>query len=374
MTRIQRAMMNGAAGFILLVTPLWADRIRLTNGRTVEGIIEKEEADKVLVNLGVGSMRIARDQIRSIERATPEDMAVLQREWQDRYFLNDRYIPASMTALGKEFRALADRCADAAKQKSRLGELEAKLRQLEADNQTLQKQAVEASRRLTSESPTRDIRRYNEAVTALNTIRARQVVDQDRHASMQAERDATGAGIMGYTRGFLDFADRYRRQSAALRARAGADATELRFLDLLEKRLADMEKAVSTVVVKLRVAGGNTLVNVRVNGKVDGWFVVDTGASLMTLTEPFRARLGQDLATRRDVEVTLADGTTRKAPVVSLSTVRVGTTEARDIEAAILPGSAGGPVDGLLGMSFLGRFQIHLDVSRGELILHEFKP
>jgi aspartyl protease family protein len=106
------------------------------------------------------------------------------------------------------------------------------------------------------------------------------------------------------------------------------------------------------------------------DGRVDGRpvaFMVDTGASQITLRESEAARLGYR-PHERDYVVTIhtANGEGRAAPV-ELDTVEVGDIIVRDVPALVVPDKALGV--NLLGMSFLSRVRwVH---ERGQLVLEQ---
>ena len=94
-------------------------------------------------------------------------------------------------------------------------------------------------------------------------------------------------------------------------------------------------------------------------------FMVDTGATLVSLGQDEALRLGVDLAGARRASTQTANGT---VPVwlVTLSSVRVGDLELANVGAAVMPQPM--PVV-LLGNSFLTRLQMKRenDVMRLEL-------
>ncbi len=106
------------------------------------------------------------------------------------------------------------------------------------------------------------------------------------------------------------------------------------------------------------------------DGRVDGRpivFMVDTGASQITLRESEAARLGYRPHERDYViKIHTANGEGRAASV-ELDTVQVGDIIVRDVPALIVPDKALGV--NLLGMSFLSRVRwLH---ERGQLVLEQ---
>jgi len=106
------------------------------------------------------------------------------------------------------------------------------------------------------------------------------------------------------------------------------------------------------------------------DGRVDGRpvaFMVDTGASQITLRESEAARLGYR-PHQRDyvIKIHTANGEGRAAPV-DLDTVQVGDIIVRDVPALVVPDTALGV--NLLGMSFLSRVRwVH---ERGQQVLEQ---
>ena len=106
------------------------------------------------------------------------------------------------------------------------------------------------------------------------------------------------------------------------------------------------------------------------DGRVDGRpiaFMVDTGASQITLRESEAARLGYR-PHERDYVITIhtANGEGRAARI-ELDTVEVGDIIVRDVPALVVPDKALGV--NLLGMSFLSRVRwVH---ERGQLVLEQ---
>jgi aspartyl protease family protein len=109
----------------------------------------------------------------------------------------------------------------------------------------------------------------------------------------------------------------------------------------------------------------------RVEGHVDGRrlnFMVDTGASVIALTEQDAAMLGLHPAQREFTsQVRTANGTVNAAPV-RLDRVEIGDVTVRDVSALVLPDGA--LTDNLLGLSFLSRLH-HFEYASGKLVLEQ---
>jgi aspartyl protease family protein len=109
----------------------------------------------------------------------------------------------------------------------------------------------------------------------------------------------------------------------------------------------------------------------QVEGRIDGRrlnFMVDTGASVIALTERDAASLGIHPAERDYVAaVRTANGVVRAAPV-ELNIVEIDDLIVHNVAAMVLPDGA--LSDNLLGLSFLSRLH-RFEYSDGKLVLEQ---
>lgn len=110
------------------------------------------------------------------------------------------------------------------------------------------------------------------------------------------------------------------------------------------------------------------------NGDTNAMLILDTGAAITVLSKEVGRRLGVDVMTDKgnDVgELHLAGGKTVRARMAILKSLRVGGIEERGVAAAVLLEDDGrlGFKDGLLGRSFLGRFNINIDMQKMKMTL-----
>ena len=131
-------------------------------------------------------------------------------------------------------------------------------------------------------------------------------------------------------------------------------------------------------VAAAAVSGGSRVVvqpdargHFRVEGAIEGRrldFLVDTGASVITLTESDAARLGFHPGPRDYVaQLKTANGMVRGAPV-RLGMVEVGGLMQRNVQAVVLPDEA--LSENLLGLSFLSRLR-RFEYRDGRLVLED---
>ncbi len=95
-------------------------------------------------------------------------------------------------------------------------------------------------------------------------------------------------------------------------------------------------------------------------------FVVDTGASVIALTETDAARVGvRPRPSDYQATVTTANGKVKAAPV-RLASVDVGGLVVRDVAAMVLPDES--LSQNLLGMSYLSRLK-RFELANGQMVL-----
>lgn len=107
------------------------------------------------------------------------------------------------------------------------------------------------------------------------------------------------------------------------------------------------------------------------DGRVDGRrldFMVDTGASVIALTESSAARIGiRPSRSDYNAPVSTANGVV-KAARTRLDSVDIGGLEVRDVQAMILPDDV--LSENLLGLSYLSRLK-RFEFAGGKLVLEQ---
>jgi clan AA aspartic protease (TIGR02281 family) len=116
----------------------------------------------------------------------------------------------------------------------------------------------------------------------------------------------------------------------------------------------------------------NIRLRVKLNRKVDVQLVMDTGSTLVVLKKEIAEQLKINLeGAGPEIKLILADGRQTKAKLITLESVEVEGVEAKNVESAIMLDDITDPdfKDGLLGMSFLKRFNFKIDNREKKLIL-----
>lgn len=165
----------------------------------------------------------------------------------------------------------------------------------------------------------------------------------------QAHTLAVGQSALGVT--LLQFAD-----GQAQVQRAGV-TTQLR-MGAAPARLAGTVNAVSTAqeIVLPASSGGHFTSAGAINGRAVQ-FMVDTGATLVALSQTEAERIGLDFRHAQRGMTQTANGAV-PVHLLTLSAVRVGEVEVANVPAVVVPAQM--PYI-LLGNSFLGRFQMRRD-------------
>jgi aspartyl protease family protein len=158
--------------------------------------------------------------------------------------------------------------------------------------------------------------------------------------------------------------DAYQAYEAALALKPPADiaaaaSAGMRVLvPLLKPPRTPSEDDVTSAPLKR--AGGVWFAEVTLNDSRSAWFMVDTGATLCVLSPELADSLGIRAAPEaRVVNLKTANGWT-SGPLVWISSIRLGETEAKNVAAVILP-SAELRESGILGNTFLSRYVVTLD-------------
>lgn len=137
---------------------------------------------------------------------------------------------------------------------------------------------------------------------------------------------------------------------------------ERRSTSQLENKIAELSKKGSCSSAKgharipRRTAGVMTS-TAEING-VRGSFVIDTGASFVTLSKSFAARAQVTPMGASAVELETATGAVVSGALATAKTIRLDAISAPTVPVVIVDKAPGSGVDGLLGMSFLSRFNV----------------
>lgn len=235
-----------------------ADTVYLKNGGVIEGIIGKEDENKVEVNMGFGTVTFNKSQVKSIEKSSAESSYNMAKGWEEKR--------KELRVKEKEFNEARDK-------------------------------------------------RFKEAYKNwMDEARAKRSGERGETKDIQTARDESGRHIV---------------------------------------------------------------VEVLLNDKVKATLLLDTGASLVVLSKRIGEELGLETgdATKDIMVLKLADGRMSNAKAVVLDSVKIEDVEAKKVIAAVMLDQLPDPAlrDGLLGMSFLSRFNIKMDLTTMKMSLERLE-
>lgn len=129
---------------------------------------------------------------------------------------------------------------------------------------------------------------------------------------------------------------------------------------------------------------GHVFVTALINGNIPARLLVDTGATLTVLSPKIGAQIkgakggaasGDKPSPQRNVELTLADGRKVQSDYILLNSLSIDDSSASNVDAAIISdANAFADNDGVLGMSFMSRFNVGINQKEGKLTLEKLKP
>jgi clan AA aspartic protease (TIGR02281 family) len=131
--------------------------------------------------------------------------------------------------------------------------------------------------------------------------------------------------------------------------------------DYTAKGKCDAPNARSEEVIRIPPRKNVVKLSVSING-VRGTFIMDTGASLVTLGAEFAQKAKVEIDQNSKVRMNTANGVV-DGKKGQAATVQLRSLQAKDVAIAVQSGKTtyGDGVDGLLGMSFLSRFKVSID-------------
>jgi len=142
------------------------------------------------------------------------------------------------------------------------------------------------------------------------------------------------------------------------------------------KRALEARKKLKLKEIEFSQMSEHIIVDALLNKKVKTRLLLDTGASNILLSSRIAKDLGIEInAEKKEIgKVKMADGHEVDAMYVVLDSVNVQDVEAKGVGAVVLLEDAEmEPHDGLLGMSFLNKFNFKIDTLNKKLILERLK-
>lgn len=350
-----------------LAAPALADVVYLKNGNRMEGVITSASKEKITLDFGYGSTIIDKTEIERIEKAkkaaADQDGAQLRR----RRYETGAAVPEGAEKLDELYhkaQSLREQALDARAQERDLAEEAAGIQQELPDLKETYRQASNDLQRFNAGS---DPRGYNEQIGKINQAGVKIQADEMRVQEIDRLKTEAQGKVHAYIDSYRALDDYASKEGKAVLAQQGDYAEWLR--GELQAMAADFHRQ----AVGVEKFGNSLIVSVLLNGKIPARLLVDTGASTTLLYKEISTQLALPpeavVGTSRS---TIADGRTLNGTVVRLDSIAVGQSIARGTLASVVPITGQG-FDGLLGMSFLGRFITRVDAANGKLILEDLK-
>ena len=175
-----------------------------------------------------------------------------------------------------------------------------------------------------------------------------------------------------------------KRKDLKSRGKEFEEARDKRFESAYENWMDDAKakkvvegRTAKQINITREPGGKGIIVEVLLNDKVKVNLVLDTGASIIALSRKAGEELGIDLSdTKKDIiEMRLADGNKTAAKAIILDSVKVQDVEVKNVMAAIILDQvpAIGVTEGLLGMSFLSKFNLKTDFKTMKMSLEKIE-
>lgn len=354
------------------VPALVADTLVLKNGKKFEGIIKKESATEITINIGLGTVSFKRNQIATVTHS--ENQAV-EKNWQRAYITRGKFVPDGLQDFAAKFYALESSRNIAAQAKVANTQIQRGRTQLFEEINTIQNKIAHIAVQFQSIVPEKNIRKYNALVKQQNRLASRAVIIKNTLQNNNEQANTNRETISTYVGQLDEFKKELAREesTAEERIQIPNGKTSL-FFSSINQQIDQFSTEFQKIQVPHQGAQDHMLITVRLNDRIDGVFLLDTGATYVTLSHELAQNLNLGLSGKNKIAVSLANGSSVTAQPVILDSMQVGDARVDGVIAMVFPEAPHQGVDGLLGMSFLREFTIHLDPANKKLVFQKFAP
>lgn len=362
-------------GMTIFTSAAFPDVIYFKDGGKAEGMIKADDGQRIILELGIGTMSVRKDDIDHIDKASDEYNKRFEKEKLSREISSGEWAP-----LGWEKVRLAYLKAKGDKEvliKSRARN-EAVKNAINAKEENVvkwMKVLAEKGKQMKLLEAGNNVREYNSVVAEINSINANLSGENLNLKNLYEEQRELDSNVSkkahNYLSDYRDFKEILKTKQDEMQA-AEASADESVFSKEMRNKAAEMENDFKENSISYIARHDQVIVDVLLENSVSARLIVDTGASIIVITKNIADKLGiksEEIGTK--MEVILANGTKAEAVPFILKSVKVGEVEAKNIRAAITENGPGEGADGLLGMSFLNNFIIRVDTSSNRLILEQ---
>ena len=227
------------------------------------------------------------------------------------------------------------------------------------------------SQRLSDTQIRNDIAAYNGLVSDYNAVNAKIQVNRFKLEDLNKSLASQEESVSDYSKALSMFKNLIEQKKTP---EILMDKTREDFLEAMVARAGQFDDDFNKYNAGYSRDNGSMVVEALINQKIKARLVVDTGASVVVISNSIARRLGIDNFLKNNFfYTTIADGSKVKAYPVLLDNLKVGNAVMRNVSAAVIEENGSGIGDGLLGMSFLGNFALEIDAKSNSIVLKEFK-
>lgn len=349
--------------------PTRADVVVLRNGRVLEGVIEEENADRIVLRMVGTRLTLSGDRVARVERSSDAERETMIEEFA-RAELPPPPFPEALKPLRAEMDRLGRLRGAALQSASALKQAVGQGPVLERQHKAAVEQYRQLHAQLSELHPSRRSRSYNEKVQEVNRAATEANRLQEQLEALRTQEPAMRQQMADYTTLLSRLGAEVKQ---ALEALPEGASFEREWLGSVAAQLAAWEGDFAVLQVPMEHDGRSTRVTARINDRLEGLFLLDTGASVVTLTETLAQRLHLAYDRSAPIQLTLADGSTAPGYPVMLPSVAVGDARVENVRAVVMSKPPGPGLDGLLGMSFLGEFSMRHDGASNTLELKRLR-
>jgi clan AA aspartic protease (TIGR02281 family) len=363
--------------YLLFCVPSYtavADTIHLKNGKSLDGIIIRETEDEAVLETGHGTMTISKSRIATIDKSSSEDQSRIVDTWTRNHDPVQNDIRANLSNLTSAVDQLRMKRQSAIEASADLAQTRTREEALRKECTALMDELTKLGEKLKAPNSRNDITAYNNLVFQNNALRAEIVEKQKDINGIRDIQERLSKEMADYSASVSEASSQFGKQFQEYRASDKTDAQKDRYFKNIQSDLKQFEDDIVHYRISTTTLNGNKIIYATLNGTTSGRFVVDTGASVVSISRSLADRIGLSTDSGDTSQVTLADGRKVTALNTIFESIQVGNARVEQVRGLILDESPAPGVDGLLGMTFLSQFVVRLDGRTGELVLEHIKP
>jgi len=358
---------------LILASSAFSDVIYFKDGGRAEGIVKEETDEHITIDMGFGTMSVKKDEIDHIEEATVEELEELKKKKVAHEIESGEWAPEGYDKIRALYRSAKDGKNTLQEGRRKASSISAEIAQKEGRISELLGMLDKKGAQLKTIDAKKSVKKYNEVVAEMNSINNHFNKENNAIKTLYENEKKLNTEIgtlaSAYRGDYHLFKDTLAKKRSGA-AKIDISQDELYFFEIMENKAKEMAADFKRDSALYTTDGTHIVVDTLINGKVSVQLMLDTGASIVFISDDAALRLGirsDDIKTEMDVM--LADGHSVKAKPLILESVKVSDAEVKNVQAAILSNKNMEEADGLLGMSFLSHFVISVDNAGKKLIL-----